>query len=156
MLRHKRQEIVQRARDLKGTPYCHRGFNDSSVDCYGLVFHVAKTCGFDPLPVLKYSPSYTGDFFADNFYKIFDAKGRFYREEGAIVALRQNRLPCHLGILTIKHGQWHMVHASLSDRQVVEHPIGPPFNYNALIFEAADFKEIASDKAGDTPVNETI
>ena len=139
-----RREIVSLARSYRGTPYCHRGSTDHSVDCYGLLGRVADTCeALQPLPPLNYSAEFTGNFFANNFFQIFESRGRNFREEGSVVALKQRGSPCHLGILTLKHGVWHMVHTKIErllHGKVMEEPIGKPFFYERNILDVADFK----------------
>lgn len=96
-----RQEIIDAARQLLGTPWQHQGrVPGIGIDCAGVIIHILKLNGID-YDVQGYGRQPDG-----NMTKHADACLRRIRKEdvqpGDVLVFRVKRLPQHIAILTDK------------------------------------------------------
>lgn len=115
----KRTEITAIAREFLEVPWRHQGRTRTAVDCIGLVCCVGDHFGIPYEDIDGYSRNPDGRFVAHlKKYLTFRVPQKV--AEGSVVILRDAHHPCHVGIITVKHDQFYLLHASAQKRAVVE------------------------------------
>ena len=116
----RRQQIIDAARLLLGTPWKLQGRNEQGVDCGGLLVLIARAVGL-PWRADEDTPTYTMTPRGDSLLTYLSNCGANYLgmkdpPPGSITVFwwnRQTKTPAHLGIMT--------------DRQTVIHVYAPTF-----------------------------
>jgi cell wall-associated NlpC family hydrolase len=116
-----RAAVVAEARNWVDVKWRHQGRNANGVDCVGLIVMVCQTLGLsdydstnygrDPDP-MKFLPHFTNGGAVRINPK--DAK------DGDLVIFRQDKFPCHSGILATMHGARSVIHAHAGRHKVKE------------------------------------
>jgi len=116
-----RDEIIREARAWIGVRWRHQGRSRFGVDCVGLVIQAGRSIGveFEDAPY----PRRPDGTFLDGFRKRGREKAVRDAQPGDALVFVFGGAPCHIGILTWKEGQWHLVHAHAHRRKVVEEPL---------------------------------
>lgn len=117
----KRSEVQAEAWRLKdaGVKWRHRQRDAHATDCIGFIQLIADHFGVPYVDVEGYSRMPHGEDFVDHIKK-FTIPAAPPLKPGMIVILRDEHLPCHVGVLVERYGQLRIVHCSLQARKVVE------------------------------------
>jgi cell wall-associated NlpC family hydrolase len=113
-------KIIKYARECLGTPYVHQGrMIGRGLDCAGVIVHVAKRLGFDPIELPGYSPSPS-----DGLLELSaDAQPYLMRvntmQAGDVLMMRFVGDPQHVGIFTGDN----LIHSYMQIDRVVEHTL---------------------------------
>jgi len=118
----RRQEIVEHARGWLQTKWRHQGRSKTGIDCAGLIVQVGKELALlDPsVDVLDYGRRTQGPELLNHLKRNLCESRVADIKDGSIVSFRSPKFPCHIGILSTKHGIRHIIHASIPHRRVVE------------------------------------
>lgn len=115
------QQIADKALEAVGTPWKHQGrLVKLGLDCIGLILWVARQLGiseYEPPPYDKWALWFEFlPFMRQNMTEVplTDIK------VGRALAFRQNKYPCHCGIITKVSPQVRFVHSAANRRVVVE------------------------------------
>ena len=112
--------IVAAARGWLGTPWRHQGRTRGGMDCLGLVVVVARELGLSERDGTGYSRRATGRALLDPFREEMDEIPLDAVRPGDVVVFADRCYPCHVGILSERHGALGVIHAHASRRQVIE------------------------------------
>jgi cell wall-associated NlpC family hydrolase len=117
-------DIIAAARAAIGTPFRHQGrIVGRGLDCAGLLAHVARTAGFDPVEVRGYPRRPNGELESALERQPFLTRVSGKPEAGDFLLMRfeDDR---HFGHLAICAGDT-IIHASAHSRKVCEHGFAP-------------------------------
>ena len=107
-----RQQVVEEARSWIGVPYRHQGRTRAhGVDCLGLIVVVSHALGLSDYDTNNYRRDTIHATFLSTFRQEMQPVPIPERSEGDVLIFRQKRFPCHCGILTMKNGVEHFIHA---------------------------------------------
>lgn len=133
-----RQDVVDAARSLLGTPFRLQGRDEQGIDCVGLLCYVGREIGDEIVD----HPTYSTDPDTQQFLKYIEEQSdpapKTPIKHGSIVLLRQAIFPMHCGIITMDKRKPHIIHA-YEDRGVIETWL-QPFLTNVIKFR--DFRGI--------------
>lgn len=120
----KREQIVEVARSWVDTKFRHQGRTADGIDCAGLIVQVGIGVQLlDPsCDVLNYGRREHGVEFLKHLRASFDISRVADLQIASVAVFRIPRFPCHVGIISKKHGHLHVIHGSLLHRRVVEEP----------------------------------
>ena len=121
-----RQQIVEAAREYINVPWQHQGRNFEGIDCIGLLVQVGIKLGYKPMDItdysIFYSPAVLIKAFIDNGCKKI-IKTRIV--SGDMIIINIGKAPMHVGILSMKNGIRHIIHAYRPAKKVREEEIYP-------------------------------
>lgn len=117
-----REQIVEEARKWLGTPWRHQGRTDRGIDCAGLVVKVAHALGQSTFDDTSYQRTAQKQKLMSYFEQELDTQPLQQLRPGDVVLFRDNSYPCHVGIVTEKHGLPYLIHAHAIRRCVIEEP----------------------------------
>lgn len=137
-----RDQIIAEARTWIGVPWRHKGRSRTGVDCAGMPLEVLRTCGAEipsELLSLEYGAQPDGYALLDLLKAHLQSVPVKARRPGDVAVFLDNRNPRHIGILSMKNGREHVVHARYSEvrekRKVVETPLeGEMWNRLVCVF----------------------
>lgn len=114
-------DIVAAARRMVGTRWRHQGRQPGlGLDCVGLVVCVGKELGLLEFDTLAYAREAA----PEGFVRYFREHGREIPperlHEGAVLAFREDKYPCHAGIVARGTRGPTLIHAYALRRRVVE------------------------------------
>jgi cell wall-associated NlpC family hydrolase len=119
-----RDQIVARARDYLGVRWRHQGRTMDGVDCAGLVVCVGKDLGIIDYDRTDYQRRPDFNRFPGFFLDGGAVRRRVGTERpGDILVFREDRYPCHTGLVSLKNGKPHLIHAYLIRKMVEETPL---------------------------------
>ena len=113
-------DIIAAARRWIGVKWKHQGRTRSGIDCLGLVVLVAKECGIADVDQKTYSPRPDGKSLVRRFSEEMDKIMLTEMQPGDVILFADSIYPCHVAIVSEKHGQLHIIHAHATRRQVLE------------------------------------
>lgn len=125
-----RKEVVAKAREFNGTPFQHQGrIKGTALDCVGLPLCVAEELGIvdkNGVPLksrdnLNYSAQPQDQLVHQECQNRLIQKPIEQMADGDVVTLRVPSIPCHVAIVTLVDGVWHMIHAYTGNRKCAEH-----------------------------------
>lgn len=116
-----RDQIVEEARKWIGTPWRHLGRNRAGIDCVGLGVVVTRALNICDYDVASYSRT-PGPGLTDHIRKVADEVIITLAEPGDFLVLRDAAFPFHVAFLSMRHGQFHIIHAHARRRMVIEEP----------------------------------
>ena len=129
-----RLEVQAAARTWLGVKFRHQGRSTAGLDCIGLLVMVGQHFG---VPHTDYQ-HYTG--WPDPQRRILAVLNDCLERrpageiwDGTIGVFAQERLPCHVGIFSRKHGMVHLIHAMMARRVVLEEPFQQELGGNAVV-----------------------
>jgi cell wall-associated NlpC family hydrolase len=127
-----RQQVVDTAREWIDTPFRHQGRTKAGVDCVGLCVLTAQKLGLSSYDL----PAYPDTTHRKIFLKSFDENAVHVpinnAQPGDMVVFVDFVNPCHVGILTERHGQLHVIHAVAKMRKVCETPYAGEWQSRAI------------------------
>lgn len=114
-------DVVAAARLMIGTPWRHQGrVPNVALDCIGLVLVVGYKLDLTAFNTVAYQR----DAAPEMFMSMFRTHGKEIPlaaiHPGAVVALRDNKYPCHCGIIGSNVHGLTLIHAFARRRRVVE------------------------------------
>ena len=114
-------DVVAAARNMIGTPWRHQGrLPGVALDCAGLIVCVGKSLGFTMFDTIAYQR----DAAPEIFVKCFRDHGREIPlaavHDGVVLTLRDNKYPCHCGIVGSNEHGLTLIHAFARRRRVIE------------------------------------
>lgn len=114
-------DVIAAARLMIGTPWRHQGrVPNVALDCAGLVLAVGHKLGVTEFDTVAYQREAA----PDQFVRYFKEHGKEIPlaaiHPGAVVALRDNKYPCHCGIIGSNVHGLTLIHAFARRRRVVE------------------------------------
>lgn len=115
-----RDQIVDEARKWIGTPWKHQGRTKSGLDCLGLVVNVAKELNLSEADEKTYSRRPDGGELIKRFKKEMQQISLNDIQAGDVILFADTAYPCHVAIVSLKHGEFHIIHAHATRRQVLE------------------------------------
>jgi cell wall-associated NlpC family hydrolase len=115
-----REEIVETARGWIGTPWKHQGRGERGIDCLGLVVVTAKALGLSEADEKTYSRRPDGGELIKRFKKEMKEISLNDIRAGDVILFADTSYPCHVAIVSLKHGELHIIHAHATRRQVLE------------------------------------
>lgn len=111
-------DIISAARECVGTPFVHQGrINGMALDCAGVIVHVARTLGFEPVEPAGYARSPSNgalESAADAQQYLTRVTNR---QPGDVLMMRFTGEPQHVGIFTGEN----IIHSYERVGKVVEH-----------------------------------
>ncbi len=111
-------DIINAARECLDTPFKHQGrIVGKAMDCAGVIVHVAKRLGFDPIEPPAYGRApHDGmlEFWADAQPYLERVKDM---QAGDVLMMRFSKEPQHVGIFTGEN----IIHAYENIKKVCEH-----------------------------------
>ena len=115
-----RNEIVNAARQWRGTQFVHQGRTKHGVDCIGLVLNVAWELGALPrnYDVQGYERMPDGSLFSECDRLLKRIPAPVY---GCVVAMKFDTDPQHIAIVGQHKSSLTLIHALSSEGRVVEH-----------------------------------
>ena len=121
-----RRQIVEAAREYIGVPWQHQGRNIYGVDCVGLLIQAGIKLGYNPIDITNYSEYYDPNIlikaFLDNgCRKIIKTRA----VSGDMIIINVGKAPMHVGILSMKNGVRHIIHAYRPAGKVREEEVYP-------------------------------
>lgn len=119
-----RNDVVNLARGYLETRFRHQGRNAAGIDCCGLVILVGQDLGLTTYDTTNYGRRTSGEKFVEYFRAggLIDVPVEAIKPGDVLVTTDAN-FPCHCGIVSMKRGQLHMIHAYMARRKVVEEPL---------------------------------
>lgn len=118
-----RAEIVAEARKWIDTPWKHQGRSERGIDCAGVVVKTAHALKFSEFDVTNYQRNTRGHQFMDYFREHMEEIPLTKIQEGDVVLFRDSMFPCHSAVVSVKHGELHIIHAYARRKQVLEEPL---------------------------------
>lgn len=119
-----RPDIVASARECIGTPWVHLGRTvGQRLDCVGVVLHVLRKHGMSNFEPPAYQRRAQWGEFLPYFQQELAEVPRAEMLPGDVICFRQEKYPCHCGILTYPRSERlppRFVHGYALRRQVVE------------------------------------
>lgn len=122
------EDIVAEARKWLGTKWVHQGRSKAGIDCAGLLIRVGAALGLEARDKVGYKRTPDGHSFLNHIREQSDLSTA--EVPGCIAVFRERHLPCHVGILSEKHGVTHVIHASMGIGSVVEEPLSHSLREN--------------------------
>jgi hypothetical protein len=121
-----RDEIVAEARGWIGTPFRPNGRSRLGLDCLGLVVMLGRKFGIPHTDAADYSmwPS-EERLILRQLGEYLDRVHPQARQDGCIGAFAQQRLPCHVGVLSTRYGRPHVIHTRIAPPVVLEQLLEP-------------------------------
>ena len=123
-----RQKIVEISRELVDVPWQHQGRNMFGIDCVGFLIWVGIKAGYEPIDIIDYSRFYNPKVlikaFKDNGCRLVSKANII---PGDITIIKVGRSPMHVGILSMKYGVKHIIHAYEPAGKVLEEELHPVF-----------------------------
>ena len=121
---HSRDAVVEKARGWLGTRWMHQGRNKGGIDCCGLVIVVGNDLGLFTYETNDYDRRTTGEAFVHHFHDAGCIEIPLpLVGPGDIVITSDKNFPCHCGIVSMKRGVKHFIHAYAMRKKVVEVPL---------------------------------
>lgn len=125
-----RQDIVRAARAYVDTPFVHQGRTRRGIDCIGLVWNVARDCGYDFEMINAYSASPSGTKVIADANKALiqpERQGWDNLKPGDIMIVWgwQRNVPQHFAFVGEMGGALTMIHAFAKAGKVIEHRLIP-------------------------------
>lgn len=117
-------DIIAEARSWIGVKWKHQGRTRSGLDCLGLVVVVAHKLGISDVDEKTYSPRPDGVSLVKRFAEEMDEIALADMRAGDVVMFADSKYPCHVAIVSEKHGQLYIIHAHATRRQVLEERYG--------------------------------
>ena len=119
---HKRNEIVEAARQYIGVPWRHQGRQDKlGIDCAGIIVMVAKSLGYFVYDKVNYARRPNGFSFMQAFKDNMKQKPLTEMKIGDVLTFRENNYPCHCGIIgEDNEGNLTLIHAYAVKKKVWE------------------------------------
>ena len=116
-----RAAIIREARRWIGTPWRHLGRSAHGLDCVGLVVMVCRALDLSSYDITGYgrdprAADFVGHFTAGGGTRIPIAAAL----PGDLLLFREERYPCHAGILSDRDGIATVIHAHATRRKVLE------------------------------------
>jgi len=119
-----RSAVAAEARTWIGVPWRHLGRARTGVDCVGLVVMICRELGLTDYDLAAYPREPKGSDFLTHFLVAGGARVPFGAErEGDLVLFREQRFPCHVGVLVDGRYGPAIVHAHAARRAVLEEPM---------------------------------
>lgn len=120
----RRDDIVAEARAWLDTPWRHQGrTREHGIDCAGLVVKVAHGLDLSAYDTTNYQRNARDDAFVCHFRENMIEKPVRDRQPGDVLLFRDHVFSCHSGIMTMKKGKPHFIHAYARYRKVTEQPL---------------------------------
>jgi cell wall-associated NlpC family hydrolase len=130
-------DIVAAARLALDTPFQHQGrLAGQALDCAGLIIHVAKTLGIEPIDVQAYGRSPHQGLLKATLDNNPSVEAVAFRQAGDILLMRFDSEPQHLAICA---GDT-MIHSYLNVGKVCEHRISSM--WSSKIVAVYRFKDV--------------
>lgn len=118
-----RDHIVAEARSWIDVPWRHQGRSrEHGVDCAGLIIKVAHGLDLSAYDITNYQRNARDGAFVCHFQENMVEKPLTEMKVGDVILFRDHVFSCHSGIVTMKKGILHFVHAYARYRKVVEGP----------------------------------
>lgn len=118
-----RQQIVDEARKWDGTPWRHQGRTERGIDCAGLIVKVAHALELSAFDTVDYQRTAQRQKLLSYLEQELDVQPLTQLRAGDVVAFRDSAYPCHIGLITEKHGQLYLLHAYALRKRVIEEPL---------------------------------
>lgn len=115
-------DIIEEVMMWEGVPWRHQGRSRIGIDCIGLVIKVAHELDLSGFDTADYDRRPDGVNFLAGFREHMDRVSPGAEQGGDVVVLRDDRLPCHCGLLVPFRNSAYLVHASAKRRKVVMEP----------------------------------
>lgn len=114
-------DIVACARRMIGTPWRHQGrVPGVALDCAGLILQVGKQLGVMTWDTIDYQREAAPELFV-GFFKTHGKEIPLASiHPGTVLCLRDNKFPCHCGIVGSNVHGLTLIHAFARRRRVVE------------------------------------
>jgi NlpC/P60 family putative phage cell wall peptidase len=140
----KTDDIIAYARECLGTPYLHQGrLLGIGLDCAGVIAHVAKRLGYEPVETPGYSRTPSNgllELAADTqewLYRVHEMQA------GDILMMRFTGDPQHVGIYTGEN----LIHSYEGIGRVVEHRLDTKWKSRIMrIYRFKDAPVVSEDK----------
>lgn len=113
-------QIIEAARRWLGVRWKHQGRTRSGIDCLGLIVLVAKELGIADTDEKTYSRRPDGKELLARFRHEMDEVMLNQIRPADVLMFADSLYPCHVGFVSEKHGQLHIIHAHATRRQVLE------------------------------------
>ena len=110
----------------------HQGRTRHGIDCIGLIIMVARELGLSEFDTHAYERSPDGVEFMAGFKEQMDYVRPGRDQQGDVIVLRDQVLPCHCGIFVEYRGVRHVVHAAARHRRVIVQPFVGEFVSNRI------------------------
>ena len=117
-----RADVIAEAMTWLEVPWRHQGRSRKHVDCVGLVIKVAHELDLSGFDTADYDRRPNGVDFLRGFSDHMDRVKPGVEQGGDVVVMRDDRLPCHCGLLVPFRGRTHLVHAAAKRKKVVIEP----------------------------------
>jgi len=132
-----RSKVVEEASKWIDIPFRHQGRNALGVDCCGVVIKTGQNLGLTTYDTTNYHRRTSGEQFIHHFRDagLIEVSKRDLKP-GMVLVTTDDNFPCHCGIVVMKRGQLHMLHAYLSRRKVVVEPLE---HWKSKIIAAFDY-----------------
>ena len=116
-----REAVVAEARSWAGVRWVHQGRSRTGIDCIGLVVVVRRELGIGDYDIPSYPRTPDGSFLS-HFFNAGGTRVEILKAQPAdLLLFKEARSPCHVGIITQRHGELlHMAHAHASRHKVLE------------------------------------
>lgn len=115
-------DVVKEAWTWRDVPWRHQGRSRMGIDCIGLVIKVAHGLELSSFDTADYDRRPDGVNFLLGFQTHMDRVRPGTERGGDVVVMRDDRLPCHCGILVPFRGSTYLVHAAAKRKKVVVEP----------------------------------
>ena len=115
-------DVITETLTWLGVPWRHQGRSRVSVDCVGLVIKIAHELDLSGFDSTTYDRRPNGINFLSSFNEHMDRVKSGTEQHGDVVVMRDDRLPCHCGLLVPFRGADDLVHASAKRKKVVMEP----------------------------------
>lgn len=118
-----RQQIMDEARKWDGTPWRHQGRTERGIDCAGLIVKVAHALGLSTFDTVAYQRTAQRQKLLEYFAQEMDLQPLTQLKPGDVVAFRDSAYPCHVGLISERHGELYLIHAYALRKRVIEEPL---------------------------------
>ena len=115
-------DVVNEAWTWLDVKWRHQGRSRVGIDCIGLVIKVAHGLELSSFDTADYDRRPDGVNFMSGFQTHMDRVKPGFERDGDVVVMRDERLPCHCGILVPFRGSAHLIHATAKRKKVVIEP----------------------------------